>query len=1005
MQFIITKQSYTLVKHSLLITALLIAMSFRDGVHLGALLPMNGNFSAEDDFSSNSYSGGTGDWIGNWTETGDDDTDTGNDPNNGYIQVSSGSLRFDVPRNGDATVSLDRSVDVSSASAITVDFEWVKGGDRRPANTLSLDVQYSIDGGATFISGLFLDKEVLYGRGERTSFSIPNLAGVNTLILRFEYDFDDSNRHIVLVNDVTLTDTPELIAYAIQASCDNGVAQNNAYLQLSSATNADRVGFSLGNTYTGPAYSGATDISAANFPVIIEDNLSNPSTTQAYTIRVFNGSDGCFTDQVVTLFNQDCQFGCECNEFLYLNDRLANETLKFRINSDGSLSMIGSPWLDNIAQPHGLGVDLDGNIYIAETPFSSYGDLFKIKPDGTVLDRKFYRTDKFPFQIFSNRANKLFFNRDLNPEVLAIDICNIADGDPMTDPIIGQSDPGLNNAGSIIRPWGAYLNQMTGDYWITDANSVCKSAGGSPIYKGTTHDLVGAMGGNIFTPFPVDEHCRDRTGDGVPDLFRPNGIFEDQNGNIYVVYGQTAVAPGNQSYVAKYDAMGNLIAQSAIDMDDTDGGWFDSRGLVVSESGLIYLSSEDGLVANGETCISVFEDDGNGNLVELPAFRINAEAGRDTEAKTIYIAKACCPTSNRAVFDEQICYDGSVDQQFFLGQILAECNGGAIGEGTWTQITNDPNFDYDACDNSISVNGPGQVQFTLSSDGTGPFSECGAFEIVVNITATQVPTIVDLRPDCDQNSAAIALDATSNSGSGTLSYEWRGPNGFTSTDEDPTIPEGEDGVGRYTVVVTDSEGCSTTESIELDRSNCARLPVELINFDAKATACHTQLFWSTASETNSSHFEVQHSQDAKNFSTIGKVQSAGTTLERQNYTFEHEVSKSGIAYYGLKQIDVDGTFEYSATVSVSVNCEVGKELSVFPSPIGEGQQLTVQFFVEGQADHLTIMDNTGKIVLRINQQSAVTGWNQMQIDISNLNNGVYFITDGRGEYKRFIVTK
>lgn len=744
MQLTITKfYQFLPLKLFSMVVVLLLTTSFRDGNNTNFFV-INSAFSATDDFSSDNYMGGTGDWIGNWTEAGDDDTDVGSDPLAGYTQVVSNRLQFELPQNTAATISLDRSVDVTNVNALTVSFDWTKGGQNRDATTLTLDAQYSTDGGATFVSGIFLNSNTLFGGGTTSTFDISNLDAVNTLILRFEYDAEDNDTQLVTVDNVSLTAVPSFKAFAIQASCVNDVAQNDAYLQLSSASSADRVGFSLGATYTGPNYAGATDISSVSFPFIIASGIANPATTQAYTIRVFNGSDGCFVDQTVTLANQTCVFGCECDEFLYLNDRLANETLKFRANPDGSLSMIGSPWLDNIAAPHGLGVDLDGNLYIAQTPFSNFGDIFKIKPDGTVLDREFYRTSKFPFQIFSDQNNTLFFNRDASPEVLAIDICNVSDGDPLTDPIIGSSDPGMNTTGGSIRTWGAYVNPRNGDYWITDANSLCKSDGGNPIYKGNTADVIGAMGANVFTPFPVDEHCRDRTGDGIPDRFRPNGIFEDQAGNIYVVYGQTAISPGNESYVAKYDAMGNLVAQSAIDLDDTDGGWFDSRGLVVGENGFIYVSSEDGLVANGETCVTVFEDDGMGNLVELPALRVNAPAGKNTEAKTINLAKSCCPTSNRASFEEEICYDGSGDQKLFLGQILAACNGGAIGEGTWTQVTTNANITYDVCDNSITVTGSGCVNFILASDGTGPFSECGAFQIEVEICAKDCSAIASI---------------------------------------------------------------------------------------------------------------------------------------------------------------------------------------------------------------------------------------------------------------------
>ena len=52
--------------------------------------------------------------------------------------------------------------------------------------------------------------------------------------------------------------------YAIAASCTNGVPTNDAYLQISSITDGDRHSYSLGNTYSGPNYASATDITGVD---------------------------------------------------------------------------------------------------------------------------------------------------------------------------------------------------------------------------------------------------------------------------------------------------------------------------------------------------------------------------------------------------------------------------------------------------------------------------------------------------------------------------------------------------------------------------------------------------------------------------------------------------------------------------------------------------------------------------------------------------------------------
>lgn len=62
---------------------------------------------------------------------------------------------------------------------------------------------------------------------------------------------------------------------------------------------------------------------------------------------------------------------CDCTEYIYLNEPGADATLKFRVNADGSLTEIINPstpnghWAEGTTiQPHGLGTDLNGFIYI-----------------------------------------------------------------------------------------------------------------------------------------------------------------------------------------------------------------------------------------------------------------------------------------------------------------------------------------------------------------------------------------------------------------------------------------------------------------------------------------------------------------------------------------------------------------------------------------------------------------------------------------------------------------
>ncbi len=111
----------------------------------------------------------------------------------------------------------------------------------------------------------------------------------------------------------------------------------------------------------------------------------------------------------------------------------------------------------------------------------------------------------------------------------------------------------------------------------------------------------------------------------------------------------------------------------------------------------------------------------------------------------------------------------------------------------------------------------------------------------------------------------------------------------------------------------------------------ALLPVEFISFQGKADKGRVHLQWATATESNNSHFEVQHSLNGKDFKKIKEVKGAGTTQVRQDYSYEYRQVVGGLNYYRLKQVDYDGQFEYSEIISINVNAPKA-QYTLFPNP-------------------------------------------------------------------------
>ncbi|MEM1328889.1 MAG: T9SS type A sorting domain-containing protein [Bacteroidota bacterium] len=158
----------------------------------------------------------------------------------------------------------------------------------------------------------------------------------------------------------------------------------------------------------------------------------------------------------------------------------------------------------------------------------------------------------------------------------------------------------------------------------------------------------------------------------------------------------------------------------------------------------------------------------------------------------------------------------------------------------------------------------------------------------------------------------------------------------------------------------------------------------------------------TASELNNSHFELERSEDAKAFKPIATIKGQGTTLETSEYTFaDEEVIGDVVYYYRLKQVDIDGTVDYSDIRSAKLN-KGGKEWNIYPNPIGKEQNLQIEFYGEAARTDFFVLDALGRRVLQVTQDITSKGWQQVSIDISSLPVGTYLLFDEQGNSKQFI---
>ncbi|NJB85495.1 hypothetical protein GGR26_001240 [Lewinella marina] len=167
-------------------------------------------------------------------------------------------------------------------------------------------------------------------------------------------------------------------------------------------------------------------------------------------------------------------------------------------------------------------------------------------------------------------------------------------------------------------------------------------------------------------------------------------------------------------------------------------------------------------------------------------------------------------------------------------------------------------------------------------------------------------------------------------------------------------------------VSSNSGNCADKAAI---RNNCvsagcaAAAPVRWADFRLEETPRGVQLNWTTTTETNNAYFTVERSADGNTFSAIGAVAGAGTTRSPRNYAFIDERPLPGRQFYRLRQVDADGTFEYSPVRSILAEAGRGA-VKVFPNPVARGS--VVSGAVDsGQCRSLNVYSGRGRLVRRV----------------------------------------
>lgn len=185
------------------------------------------------------------------------------------------------------------------------------------------------------------------------------------------------------------------------------------------------------------------------------------------------------------------------------------------------------------------------------------------------------------------------------------------------------------------------------------------------------------------------------------------------------------------------------------------------------------------------------------------------------------------------------------------------------------------------------------------------------------------------------------------------------------------------------------------------------IPVELTSYAANVSGNNVLLNWTTATETNNQGFDIQRKSGNSDFISVGFVGGAGTTTETRNYSFADEVI-NGTYTYRLKQLDFNGSFEFSNEIEVDVNIPAVYSLEQnYPNPFNPSTTINFSLANKGFVK-LAVYNTLGQEAKTLVNEVKESGAHSVTFDASVLTSGAYFYkleTAQFSQTKKMLLTK
>ena len=173
------------------------------------------------------------------------------------------------------------------------------------------------------------------------------------------------------------------------------------------------------------------------------------------------------------------------------------------------------------------------------------------------------------------------------------------------------------------------------------------------------------------------------------------------------------------------------------------------------------------------------------------------------------------------------------------------------------------------------------------------------------------------------------------------------------------------------------------------------VPVELTSFSATVENEQVILDWETANEIRNHGFYVERSFQLETWISMGFVEGSGNSNSPKYYTYKDDnIGLAGTYSYRLKQVDTDGTFEYSLVAMVDIATPMNYELKQnYPNPFNPST--FIKFYIPVSSNvKLNLFNMLGQKVAELINAEITAGIHEVELNVESaaggLSSGTYF---------------